>query len=236
MRRTPPSHGSPSHPPPVSIAREPIFEAMVKRLREDILRGVYPPKAALRLQELADRFGTSLMPVRESLHRLAAEGLVVTHPRKGASVAEFDAAEALEICQLRSMLMAHAARLATPRLTQPDIEELRSATEGIDTVLKEQPLRFEDYLELNERFHRLICERSGNRHLMKILRGYDALGRVAMYRFFQSPGDLGRFNSEHWEMLEAFAQRDAGQAEMLVARHMNRSVERIRSLMESAPQ
>jgi DNA-binding GntR family transcriptional regulator len=217
-------------PAPVSIAREPIFEAIVKQLREDVLKGVYPPRTPLRLQELADRFGTSLMPVREALHRLAAEGLIVSHARRGATVADFDAAEALEICELRALLMSHAVRLAATRLTEEDLLELEAVTATIDGLLAARPLDFERYLELNERFHTLICERSGNRHLVRILCSFDILGNVAMYRFFQNPDDLGRFNQEHRAILDALRARDADRVRDLVAGHFGRSVERMREL------
>ena len=222
-------------PPRVAIAREPIFEAIVKRLREDILRGIYPPQTPLRLQELADRFGTSLMPVREALHRLIAEGLLIGHPRRGATVAEFDAAEALEISELRKGLMGFAARLAVPRLTAQDLRELEQITRGIDAMLAELPLRFDRYLELNDRFHSLLCERSGNRHLVRLLRSYDVLGRMAMYRYFQSASELDRFNDEHRQILNALQERDAGKVERLITEHFGKSEARIRAAAVPAP-
>ncbi len=216
-------------PPPVAIAREPIFEAIVKRLREDILRGVYRPQTPLRLQELADRFGTSLMPVREALHRLAAEGLLISHPRRGATVAEFDAAEALEISDLRKVLMRHASRLAVTRLTAQDLRELEQITRSIDAMLREQPLRFERYLELNDRFHSVLCERSGNRHLVRLVRSYDVLSRMAMYRYHQSATELAGFNDEHRQILAALRERDADLVERLIGEHFGRTAQRIRS-------
>lgn len=216
-------------PPPVAIAREPIFEAIVKRLREDILRGVYPAQTPLRLQELADRFGTSLMPVREALHRLTAEGLLISHPRRGATVAEFDAAEALEISDLRRVLMGHASRLAVPLLTPQDLRELEQITRSIDAMLREQPLRFDRYLELNDRFHGLLCERSGNRHLVRLVRSFDVLSRMAMYRFHQSATELLGFNDQHRQILAAAQQRDAERVEKLIGEHFARTAQRIRS-------
>jgi DNA-binding GntR family transcriptional regulator len=217
-------------PPPAPIAREPIFETIVKRLREDILLGVYPAETPLRLQELADRFGTSLMPVREALHRLAAEGLLVSHPRRGATVIGFDAAEALEISELRQVLMSQAARLAVPRLTPADLKELERITQSIDDLLACKILQMDRYLELNGRFHTLLCERSGNRYLSRILRSFDALSRMAMYRYFQSADELDRFNDEHRRILHALKRKDAVRVERLVAAHFARSSERIRAV------
>ena len=49
-------------------------EAAVEALREAIVDGVYVPGEPLRQQELARRLGCSVIPIREALHQLAAEG------------------------------------------------------------------------------------------------------------------------------------------------------------------
>ena len=62
-------------------------EAAVEALREAIVDGVYAPGQRLRQQELAKQYGCSVIPIREALHQLAAEGFVVLDPQRGARVA-----------------------------------------------------------------------------------------------------------------------------------------------------
>src|SRR5487761_1697740 len=57
-------------------------------VRDGILRGRYRLGELLDQQVLAEELGVSIIPVREALHRLAADGLVRILPRRGAFVAE----------------------------------------------------------------------------------------------------------------------------------------------------
>ena len=57
-------------------------------LRGLIRDGAYAPGARLVERSIATELGTSHIPVREALARLAEEGLVVRLPRRGARVAE----------------------------------------------------------------------------------------------------------------------------------------------------
>jgi DNA-binding GntR family transcriptional regulator len=61
-------------------------EAVRQGLRRAILAGELTPGTPLRQDELAERFGTSRIPVREALRQLKAEGLVSILPNRGATV------------------------------------------------------------------------------------------------------------------------------------------------------
>jgi DNA-binding GntR family transcriptional regulator len=82
---------TPSRPPTTSPDR------VAQQLRERILGGQYPGGTTLRQEELAEELGVSRMPVREALRQLAAEGLLILHPHRGAVVAELSIAELEEI-------------------------------------------------------------------------------------------------------------------------------------------
>jgi DNA-binding GntR family transcriptional regulator len=66
-------------------------------LRDGILRGEIAPGAALRQEELAERFGVSRLPVRDALMRLETQGLVHVYPNRGAFVISLSADELREI-------------------------------------------------------------------------------------------------------------------------------------------
>ncbi|MEZ4595510.1 MAG: GntR family transcriptional regulator [Chloroflexota bacterium] len=99
-------------------------ELVLETLREAILGGVLPPATRLRQEELATAFETSRIPVREALRVLEYEGLVSSEPHRGFTVTSLDADEVEEIYDLRTVLEAHAVRLAVPLLTDTDLEEL----------------------------------------------------------------------------------------------------------------
>src|SRR4051794_15358550 len=94
-------------------------ELVYQRTRHNILTGDYPPGSALRLQELADRFGVSIIPVREALRLLASEGFVDLIPNRGARVALLSMEDMLDVYRTRIALEVEALRQAAPRITAP---------------------------------------------------------------------------------------------------------------------
>ncbi len=92
-----------------------------QRLRSLILEGQLLPGTVLRLAPLAASLGVSVMPVREALRQLEAEGLVVVAPRRGATVAELSVEDVEEIYTLRIALESLCAGRAAERLTDADL-------------------------------------------------------------------------------------------------------------------
>ncbi len=67
-------------------ADDTLAQRAYRLVRERILKGVYPPGAALSRRRLAHEFGMSLLPVAEALQRLVNEGLLESRPRVGTRV------------------------------------------------------------------------------------------------------------------------------------------------------
>ena len=91
--------------------------AAVEQLREAIIRGEYQPGQRLKQNELARSLGCSPVPVREALHRLAADGFIVIDPQRGARVADFNSRDLEEMYEIRMMLEGRAAQRAAERMT-----------------------------------------------------------------------------------------------------------------------
>jgi DNA-binding GntR family transcriptional regulator len=70
-------------------------------LKEGILRGILMAGEVYSELELARRFRISRTPVREALIRLAAENLIVFHPRKGISAVSFNQKDIENLYELR---------------------------------------------------------------------------------------------------------------------------------------
>ena len=100
-------------------------DAVLTRLREEILRGTYAPNQRLIEADLADRLGASRFVLRNCLIQLAAEGLVELQPNRGARVRETTAEEAVEITELRQSIEALVAGRAAERVTDAQVAELR---------------------------------------------------------------------------------------------------------------
>jgi DNA-binding GntR family transcriptional regulator len=81
----------------------------------------------LRQEQLSEQFDVSRTPVREALRRLAATGLVSFVPNRGVRVRTISRGELREAFLIRAELEALATELATPRMTDGDLEALDRA-------------------------------------------------------------------------------------------------------------
>lgn len=85
-----------------------VADGAYARLRRDIIFGQLAPGERLRLDGLRARYAVSVSTLRETLNRLASEGLVLAEGQKGFEVAPVSAANLREIADLRTLLECHA--------------------------------------------------------------------------------------------------------------------------------
>lgn len=97
-------------------------------LRERILTVDLKPGQRLVERDLAEELNVSRIPLREALRELAAEGLVVLVPGKGALVAPFGPEDVTHLFDVREVLESLAARLAASRATE---ERLKPAADTL---------------------------------------------------------------------------------------------------------
>ena len=104
-------HRSANRPAVAAASSPPTRAAWVDQLlRRAILSGELQPGEKLLGEKLAEQWGVSPTPLRESFQRLAGEGLVVIEPQRGARVAPIDAAAAVDVYELRILLDPAALR------------------------------------------------------------------------------------------------------------------------------
>jgi DNA-binding GntR family transcriptional regulator len=128
-----------------------------ERLREAILTGRARPNERLIEAELADRLQVSRTPIRESLQRLAAEGLVVSR-RRGWVVLEHTSVEIREIYEARAALEGYCARLAAQRATDAQLKEIASLHHPKRNLKSSR----QHLVEINDRFHDAILAAAQN--------------------------------------------------------------------------
>ena len=89
-------------------------------LRDAIVTAEIKPGQRLRLDEIAERLGMSVMPAREALKRLEASGLIESEPHRGATVAPLAAHELSELFEIRLMIEVPAIRRAAEGFEESD--------------------------------------------------------------------------------------------------------------------
>lgn len=146
-----------------STLADQVYEAV----RNRILDGELEPGEFAREQELSSAMGVSRTPVREALGRLASEGFLERIPHRGFRVPTEAVSRILEVYPIVSALELLAGRLAFPEVDDEDLEELRAINGELRDAMEAEDV--DAAIELNNDFHALIADRSGNQTLIELL-------------------------------------------------------------------
>ena len=215
-------------PRPLNYAT--LAEQVYQRLRQEILGNAYPPGAALPEKMLAGQLNVSRVPVREALHRLAAEGLVTLRPRQGAFVSSLSPRQFLDAYRVREALEDLAIKLALPHLTAADLDELASLQSEMRRHAAADDT--DAFFAANHRFHALFVERSRNDYLRAIYFPLMDQMRRHVSSSLGLRGGLTRSIEEHQAILGAVRAGDAEEAARLLREHIHVPQ---RALEENAP-
>lgn len=214
----------------LELDSETIAESVFRRIQGAIVRGEIAPGSKISEPELARTYGVSRGPLREAIHRLEGQRLLVRVPHVGARVVSLSQAELIELYDIRESLEGMACRLAATRMSVAEVDELRRV---LDT--HERDPGFQAGVGYYQQegdfdFHYRIIQGSGNRTLAQLLCG-ELYQLVRMYRirFSTTPNRPRHAFAEHHRILDAIAERDGELAELLMRRHIagsRRNVER----------
>ena len=188
-------------------------------LREAIIRGELPPGQRLVIDELARRYQVSIIPVREAIRFLQAEGLVVSVPHVGATVAPISRESVLEVFTLLEGLEIVGSRAAAERASPAALDEIGRLVRAMDEALTaDVPQRWAD---LNTEFHLAISRAAGMPILHQMTeRAFDLWDRVRRHYF---RGVLSRrarkAQAEHRLILQHLRRRELIALEESIRRH-----------------
>lgn len=155
----------------------PLRDVVFNTLREAILTGKLVPGERLMENQLADKLGVSRTPVREALRMLELESLVELVPRKGAQVLDMSDKDINDILEVRGALESLATSIACKKMKDEGVQQLKKLEEDFERAIEENDL--ERIIEIDETFHDLIFESTGNDKLTQI---YGNL-RIQLYRY-----------------------------------------------------
>ncbi|MBP3036508.1 GntR family transcriptional regulator [Arthrobacter sp. zg-ZUI100] len=171
------------------------------RLKRQILGGDIGSGYRLVLSSIANDMGFSVVPVREAIRRLEAEGLVHFERNVGATVAGIDPDLYLHTMQTLSIIEGAATALAAPGISSGELAKARALNEQMREVLKDfDPVRF---TALNTEFHALLYARCPNPHILDLVhRGWFRLSSMRTSTFRYVPGRAHASVAEHDALLD----------------------------------
>jgi DNA-binding GntR family transcriptional regulator len=188
-------------------------------IKDGITSGRFAPGYRLVLGAIAGELGISVVPVREAIRLLEAEGFVTFEKNVGARVALIDEAEYVNAMEALALVEGFATALAVPELGADDLAAARSVNEDMRLCLHHfDPLRF---TELNHRFHALLFECCPNPEVLDLVRrGWNRLSRLRSSTFTFVPGRSHESVAEHERILCLIESgADALEIELAVRRH-----------------
>lgn len=174
-------------------------------IRRRITTGAYGPGHRLVLSTLAAELSMSVVPVREAIGRLTAEGLITSEHNIGARVVMVDAAQYRLAMQVINVIESAATALATPYLTAEDIARARELNEAMRTGLADLDSR--RFGTLNQEFHHILYARCPNPRLLGIVEAeWARLGHLRDSIFTLVPGRAPESVREHDAILDLITE------------------------------
>ena len=184
----------------VKTLRQEVYD----QLRDKIISAEILPGQTISLRELAQKFGVSLMPVREALWQLESERIIVIESNKRIRVNTLTAKEMEEALRLRLMLESTAAERACdlrPEEAVPRVERLLKAMEtSVD--------RPKIFMRRNTQFHFSIYSYADSPLLLEIINRLWARVFPYVFTHFFITQDNSKAMKRHWKMFQGLAERN----------------------------
>jgi len=203
-------------------------ERVHSSLRADILAGRYQPGQRLRYAELCQQYETSMSVLRESLLRLAEQGLVRGEPQQGFHVVPLLADDLLELTDARREIESLTLRRS---MADGDVHWESKVLAAHHRLARapqrdsDDPERLDDtWVTAHADFHAALLDGCANRRLKAM--AASLRDSAELYRRWSVPlgHDSGRdISGEHAAILQAVLDRDAERGVALLVAHIERT-------------
>ncbi|NUS16816.1 MAG: GntR family transcriptional regulator [Streptomyces sp.] len=190
-------------------------EEIYLELRDRIVDGTYAPGIRLSQQAVADALSVSRTPLREALHRLEADGLVVAEANRGMTVSPAHHDQAEQSYAARLLMEPPLVAALVKEVRERDIEAMAEALEEMERLAD----RTRDFQTAHLQFHAILLRRYPpllaeitNQQYSRILRHQ----RLYMSR----PAVPEHFTQVDRRFLEAVRAHEGEQARQLLEFHL----------------
>jgi len=205
-----------------------LSERAYQEIRRKIVTLELPPSTVINEGRLMSELGLGRTPIREALHRLALENLVIILPRRGMFVSHIRLTDLQQIFEVRTELERLCIRLAVARVTPAQLaalDELAQEFREHRNSGNNQAL-----MDLDRRFHLLFYAAADNSFLQEALERLYYLSLRLWYLALNKIGPMQEALDQHLIIVEALKKRDAALAEATIVQHIANFHERFRHL------
>ncbi|NRF68007.1 GntR family transcriptional regulator [Aquincola sp. S2] len=204
-----------------------LADAAYAQLKQMIFDFTLMPGDRCSESELAQRLKVSRTPLRQALQRLEREGFLQVMPKIGWQVAPLDFDTFDELYDLRVLLECHAAHHLAEAEERP---ALRALAEVWLAPPAERLVEGAEVGRLDEQFHMLLVQGSGNREMARVHREITERIRIIRRLDFTKPARIEATYDEHARILRAITRRRADEAQRLLRAHIEQSKLEVRHI------
>lgn len=225
--RLPDETAPPGAVQPIVAGDGTLADQAYARLKQMIFDFALMPASRCSESELAQRLAVSRTPLRQALQRLEREGFLQVMPRIGWQVAPLDFDVFDELYDLRVLIECHAALQLASAEDRPALQGLAEAW------LVPEADRLGDAAavgQLDEAFHGLLVQASGNRELARVHREITERIRIIRRLDFTKPARVDATYDEHGRILRAITRRRGEEAQRLLRAHIEQSKLEVRHI------
>ena len=202
----------------LGLQKTSLREQALSALRRAITTGQLTPGTHLVETELSEALQISRGTLREALRQLQQEGLISAGARGRLSVRHLDSKEIRDIFNVRAALESLAARELA---SLPDrTEAAATLRRAVDDMERWAASNLEDRIEADLRFHRTMCQISGNETLVHQWTMLEGSIRMSIMFAGVERAIKNMDAKRHLEIVDAIESGDADKAAAAVRDHM----------------
>lgn len=217
-------------PLPVPLEAASLADQAYVSLREMVVTLELAPGTLVKEPELVGRLGIGRTPVREALRRLSLERFIEVYPRRGMVVTTVDVRDLARLCEVRLALEPEAARLASERATEADLDEITAVLAELGSRRRRDG---RSLIALDRRIHEAIYRASHNPFLEATLEEY-YMHALRIWMLGLERAGLNAAVHEHADLLAAILRGNGGRAAELMRSHVERFEEEMRDVLLEA--
>lgn len=212
-----------------------VQDRVLAGLRYGLMSGLFVPGQVFSLRKLAANFGTSAMPVRESLSRLIAANALEELPNRSVRVPRLSLESLEELFELRVRVEGMAAGIAAGKMTAERLKQLHTINETVKAAHDSGAMG--EVLKANQNFHFTLYRMTGSTIMLPLIEGLWLRSGPTMYFSLSSPGLWD--SSSHVDILTALENGDRAGSEAAMARDImktgNYLIQQSRSGVRTGP-
>lgn len=201
------------------LEKRTLVDQVYDYLQNRIVSFSLKPGEKIDVKRLSQELSVSQTPVREALHRLVEQGLVVSKPYVGYFVVQLTPKDIQELFDLRKSLELLALKYVIENVNAEFLHDLLRRAKKLERQ-KSLEAFVEETRKLDEDLHlEFLIKSSGNKWLVKFANGIIDLIKLTTCLSINPKAAC----AEHRKILEAVAKHDLEKAVFALETHLERA-------------